>query len=441
MYRYYVTPDRNATDSSYDSRSLSSEIVDDRTYSILGPSIGVLTVGFSVVGLFTMAIMLPAALSRIQRTNEYVTMQANNFKVHTNQLWTEMQQTHKLLRQRRQLEIKQFEGPSLSSFPMPLGFIPFPFHKFRVSKRPIPALRFIGDEVPDFLNGTENTSNADDLLSPQLLPHGPPGTASPQTPFPLDPPIDAFPPAVTLTTEEFTFPPETTTFTPPTTTTSRIRINIRPLPPASTHRHSGGYDGNCRGPPGLPGTDGLPGLDGFQGADGAPGADAMMMDYQSTYNCRLCPAGPAGSEGEIGDYGQMGPQAKPGRPSDCVGSIGSPGQFGSPGQIGEQGQPGTDVISGIGLPGLPGPPGKMGSQGPQGLPGQHSVVIGPPGKPGPQGRNAVNGVLGIPGPIGLMGDPGADRGYCPCPTRPNTNYGRQSDTNNKLSSFGHVRQA
>jgi hypothetical protein len=93
-----------ATESSTSSQfsNIKDETFDDQTYcgflciffywlsfsfkaliflAILGPCIGVLSVGFSVVGLFTMAVMLPASLQRIQRTSEFVTLQANTFKV------------------------------------------------------------------------------------------------------------------------------------------------------------------------------------------------------------------------------------------------------------------------------------------------------------------------------------------------------------------------
>jgi hypothetical protein len=48
--------------------------------AILGPCVGVLSVGFSLVGLFTLFVMLPASLQRIQRTSDFVTLQANTFK-------------------------------------------------------------------------------------------------------------------------------------------------------------------------------------------------------------------------------------------------------------------------------------------------------------------------------------------------------------------------
>lgn len=65
------------------------------------PCFGALCVGFSLVGLFTAAVMLPASLLRLHRTADFVTRQANAFKVESNVLWLEMGDLGRQLRQRR----------------------------------------------------------------------------------------------------------------------------------------------------------------------------------------------------------------------------------------------------------------------------------------------------------------------------------------------------
>jgi hypothetical protein len=77
----------------------------------------------------------------------------------------ELQQMQKQIRSRRQLNDRnEFIGPELGSFPLPIGFIPFPFHKFKIYRHPQPDDKFVGAG-----GSTENLSLSPDQARKTVL--------------------------------------------------------------------------------------------------------------------------------------------------------------------------------------------------------------------------------------------------------------------------------
>uniref|UniRef100_A0A914S399 Collagen triple helix repeat protein n=1 Tax=Parascaris equorum TaxID=6256 RepID=A0A914S399_PAREQ len=85
---------------------------------------------------------------------------------------------------------------------------------------------------------------------------------------------------------------------------------------------------------------------------------------------------------------------------------------------GPKGPPGRPAPGGTGAPGPKGLPGPIGRTGPQGERGKRNFVYGPPGpdgKPGVNGMDGLVGSFGRRGEKGMVGEPGANAKFCPCP--------------------------
>ncbi|CAD5225556.1 unnamed protein product [Bursaphelenchus okinawaensis] len=442
MYRYYVTPNFGGTKSE-STTTLQSSHRDETTFYWMIPCFGALCIGFSLVGVFTVAVMLPAALFRLHKTHEYVNIHANHFKHQTNNLWFELGRVQKQWRLRRDhVYTNQTELPALPVLPVPQGFIPFPFHKIEIRRRPQPSDRFVpNDSNFDFDDNLEDTTIPEKTYFTTQNEYSERTTVSQKQIFRVT--VKPRPrPVPPLSMNSLTSDKARQTFdyyhqhlnNPPATPPPPIFYP--PPPPMPTYTKSSGYVTQCIGPPGPPGADAEDGPDGATGPNGAPGADAIFERLPAP--CQICPQGargpigapgPAGSTGYGGSPGYPGSTGEPGAQPDCPGPQGYPGFPGPKGIPGEQGAPGVDWVSGIGAPGGMGSVGSVGPQGPPGLPGKSALLFGVPGPAGDPGGDGWIGADGLAGPPGPPGEPGIDKGYCPCPFRNESPYVQPRQSN------------
>ncbi|TKR81740.1 hypothetical protein L596_015564 [Steinernema carpocapsae] len=180
------------------------------------------------------------------------------------------------------------------------------------------------------------------------------------------------------------------------------------------------------GPPGPPGDDGIDGESGDDGPVGKRGIDARIMMLEEQKKCIVCPTGPVGPvgvpgpqglQGLKGDKGLSGMPAADGIDGE-VGTEGPVGYSGEPGKPGSKGTDGRPAPGGTGSRGPKGLKGPIGRAGLQGSRGKRNFVYGPPGpdgKPGMRGLDGLEGSIGGRGERGLMGEPGANAKFCPCP--------------------------
>ncbi|CAD5231020.1 unnamed protein product [Bursaphelenchus xylophilus] len=439
MYRYYVTPNLDGQKSE-STATLPAGEQNDQTFYWLVPCFAALSVGFSLVGVFTVAVMMPAALSRFHKTHDYVNSHANHFKHQTNALWLELNRVQKQWRLRRDhVYTNHTTIPIIPVLPLHQGFIPFPFHRIEIRKHPTPSDRFVpNDSTFDFDENLEDTTTYKKSSGTTENFEYSDRTTVTQRPLVRVTVKPMLRPLLPLSVGSFMSEKARQTFDfysqhlnnpAPTYRPPDPPIFYPPPPPMPSYTKSSGYVTNCMGPPGPPGQDGLNGPEGGAGADGAPGADAIFERLETP--CQICPQGPPGpvgapgapgNQGYAGSKGLAGEIGAAGKQSDCSGMPGEPGEVGAQGLQGERGAPGLDWFTGVGAPGPAGPPGPQGLPGLMGALGKPGLVFGVPGPPGLPGEDGWTGDQGEPGPTGTVGEPGIDKGYCPCPYRNDSPY-------------------
>ncbi|KAH7693190.1 CRE-DPY-5 protein [Aphelenchoides avenae] len=387
-----------------------------------------------------MLVTLPIALQSLYHTSVLVHRSALDFKERTDVLWHDLQRVQKQLRLRRQSpeerhRLRVPKLPTLPAFPIPMGFIPFPFHKFRMVPNRQSALETVSEVTPNI-----NQLNGIGVPSDSVFPESIGAETLNQVLQELNERIGD--------TELAT-----------TTTLSNVagiglgantqQVASEDYPQVLTNEVIASSTLPCQGPPGEPGEDGHDGEDGLPGEDGPPGVDGeyLAKNPYDPEGCQVCPQGPPGEPGPPGQRGEPGPTGERGSPgndgvpgpdSTCVGPPGEAGPKGVKGPQGYQGQRGVDWTTGRGKPG---PQGEMGAPGPPGLPGYsagNATLRGSPGPAGPPGEDGIPGLSGLPGAKGLDGEPGFDGSYCPCPARRRVLYHQPTRQSSMRHGAGSV---
>ncbi|KAI1713142.1 cuticle collagen bli-1 [Ditylenchus destructor] len=399
----------------------------------VGNILGVVSILLSLTTCIYLLIAVPMMLQRFHDYNYAVGYISHKFKSKSNVIFQELRILSNEQRRNQQRRQSQFNGNQVLEkypvFPVPLGFIPFPFQKFRIKSIRIPlesSGSTTADPLADALDSAAKypTFNESDL----------PTDINPSLELMLQlTPFDATIAEIQRQMEKYANRRKSPTrnYNASISNHHIMQTPQHEMPPLQdiTQPDFANEQGN----------DGVDGTDGFPGSDGEPGEPGSypVVYPEPEKECQLCPsggpgapgpAGPSGPPGEKGDVGLIGLDGLQGELSACRGPRGDSGLPGPKGLPGLPGAPGIDWISGVGPPGPPGHPGDTGPPGPRGPPGIPHTSIGEPGESGRDGTPGIEGIPGRPGKKGEPGVPGPDGGYCPCPGRTTHN---QSDLRRK----------
>uniref|UniRef100_A0A915D9B1 Uncharacterized protein n=1 Tax=Ditylenchus dipsaci TaxID=166011 RepID=A0A915D9B1_9BILA len=326
-----------------------------------------------------------SSIKLITKQKDRKFLKKNQNSIKSNQFWQESQVISKQLRLKRQ---NHYNGNQVVQkfpvFSVPIGFIPFPFQKFRIksvrrpdlSEEPVKVNEKQGQE--DYDNSTKLPKGDTMELLLQIAPFQHVGTSEKRkSPNNHDASIAA----------QRQKPSKTVA------AAANLEVDYSQFMMEESQYSTAHQDEDllldCVGPPGDPGNDGLDGQDGVPGQDGPAGDDGTFPTINiqvnkyatSSQSCQICPAGPEGDPGPVGLPGFEGEKGDPGPVgligatamfSTCRGPRGEPGIPGPQGPVGPPGPPGQDWMSGVGEPGSTGPPGPP---GPKGMPGPSGVIM------------------------------------------------------------------